>query len=91
MMQIRLEKWLLGINRHGFIPQKSSRICNIHFLKTDFVDSSGGSYKLKFKPSAVPPVFPGRPVVSSKSLSTFKNMFVDNLQKLNIIYCFNIQ
>ena len=59
---------MLAINRQGFIPKKSSRICNIHFLKTDFVDSPGGSYKLKLKPNTVPSVFPGRPVASSKSL-----------------------
>ncbi|XP_025202741.1 THAP domain-containing protein 4-like [Melanaphis sacchari] len=62
---IRLEKWMLAINRQGFIPKKSSRICNIHFLKTDFVNSPGGSYKLKLKPNSVPSVFPGRPVAST--------------------------
>ncbi|KAL4091716.1 hypothetical protein QTP88_026364 [Uroleucon formosanum] len=66
---IRLEKWMLAINRQGFIPKKSSRICNIHFLKTDFVDSPGGSYKLKLKPNTVPSVFPGRPVASTSIFS----------------------
>jgi len=80
-----MEKWLLAINRHGFIPKKSSRICNIHFLKTDFVDSPGDSYMLKLKPSTVPSVFPGRPEASSKLLSTFSNIFyayVVNLKKI---------
>ncbi|KAL4136305.1 hypothetical protein QTP88_007853 [Uroleucon formosanum] len=60
---------MLAINRQGFIPKKSSRICNIHFLKTDFVDSPGGSYKLKLKPNTVPSVFPGRPVASTSIFS----------------------
>jgi len=91
---IRLGKWLLAINRYGFIPKKSSRICNIHFLKTYFVDSPGGSYKLKLKPSTAPSVFPGRPVALSKLLSTFNNIFyacVVNLKKMYIINSFNIQ
>uniref|UniRef100_A0A2S2NEE6 THAP domain-containing protein 5 n=1 Tax=Schizaphis graminum TaxID=13262 RepID=A0A2S2NEE6_SCHGA len=62
---IRLEKWMLAINRQGFIPKKSSRICNIHFLKADFVNSPGGIYKLKLKSNTVPSVFPGRPVAST--------------------------
>jgi len=89
-----LEKWLSAINRHGFIPKKSSRICNIHFLKTNFVDSLGGSYKLKLRPSTIPSVFPGRLVASSKLLSTFNKMFyayVVYLKKFYIINSFNIQ
>ncbi|XP_025204069.1 THAP domain-containing protein 1-like, partial [Melanaphis sacchari] len=50
-------KWIKAVGRKGFIPSKNSRLCNNHFLKSDFKTSVGGTYKLLLCDDAVPSIF----------------------------------
>jgi len=49
--------WIKAVGRKGFIPTKNSRLCNNHFVKSDFKNPVGGSYKLLLRDGAVPSVF----------------------------------
>jgi len=53
----RNAKWIKAVGRKGFIPTKNSRLCNNHFLKTNFKTPVGGTYKLLLCDDAVPSVF----------------------------------
>ncbi|XP_025207116.1 THAP domain-containing protein 1-like [Melanaphis sacchari] len=50
-------KWIKAVGRKGFIPTKNSRLCNNHFLKSDFKTPVDGTYKLLLRDDAVPSIF----------------------------------
>ncbi|CAH1364245.1 unnamed protein product [Tenebrio molitor] len=51
-----LRLWIQAIKRENWSPSKTSRICGMHFLETDYKNRPGCSIKL-LKPDAVPSVF----------------------------------
>lgn len=53
----RNAKWIKAVGRKDFIPTKSSLLCHNHFLRSDFRNPVGGSYKLLLRNDAVPSVF----------------------------------
>lgn len=56
--ELRTTEWIKAINRKGFKPSTSSRICSDHFMLDDFKDSPGGSYRLYLTDKACPSKFP---------------------------------
>jgi len=55
--QHKLKLWVKAVDRTGFIPNKNSRLCHVHFKSSDFYENPGGSYKLSLKSDAVPSIF----------------------------------
>lgn len=56
--ELRTTQWMKAINRKGFKPSASSRICSDHFTLNDFKNSPGGSYRLYLTDKSCPSIFP---------------------------------
>ncbi|CAI6356297.1 unnamed protein product [Macrosiphum euphorbiae] len=56
--EFRTTEWMKAINRKGFKPSASSRICSDHFTLNDFENSPGGSYHLYLTDKSCPSIFP---------------------------------
>lgn len=56
--ELRTTEWMKAINRKGFKPLASSRICSDHFTLNDFKDSPGRSYRLYLTDKLCPSIFP---------------------------------
>jgi len=56
--ELRTTEWMKAINRKGFKPSASSRICSDHFTLNDFKDSPGGSYRFYLTDKSCPSIFP---------------------------------
>lgn len=74
---LRNQLWIQAVARKGFVPNKYSKLCSVHFNRNCFYDQPGWSYRLRLNDNAVPTIF-------TKSLSS-ANGIPSKARKLDFV------
>uniref|UniRef100_A0A2S2NEK3 THAP-type domain-containing protein n=1 Tax=Schizaphis graminum TaxID=13262 RepID=A0A2S2NEK3_SCHGA len=80
----KLQLWIDAVKRKGFNPNNSSRVCNDHFLRSDFIPRPGGSYKLMLKGESVPSLLMSGSLEPPKKICNIETIYETPLQSTSM-------